>query len=172
MLRFSAFLLVAALVGLIALYVKEFAVFARTLRVGGLVVGSMMVAGVLIGAAVYALRHRLQPWARHGTEVALLTVFGLLFAPLAGSLLNRAGGATVYQNFEFVNEVPYMTAGYGVLKGEKIRPTGYRLWVREGERLHRLRYKKQAYFPLTLPGEQISLPVQTGLFGVRVVWLE
>jgi len=172
MLRFSAFLLVAALVGLIALYVREFNVFARTLAVSRLVVGSMLGAGVLIGAAVYALRHRLQPWGRHGTELTLVAVFGMLFAPLAGSLLNRAVGVTAYQSFEFVNEAPYMTAGYGVLKGEKIRPTGYRLWVREGERLHRLRYKKQAYFPLTRPGDQVSLPVQTGLFGVRVVWLE
>lgn len=172
MLRFSAFLLVAALVGLIALYVREFAVFARTLEVRGLVVGSMLGASTLIGIGVYALRQRLQPWSRHGTELALVVMFGLLFAPLAGSLLNRAIGTTSYQSFEFVSETPYMTAGYGVLKGEKIQPTGYRLRVREGERVHRLRFKKQPYFPLSRPGDVVSLPVRTGLFGVRVVELE
>lgn len=172
MLRFSAFLLVAVVIGLIALYVREFAVFARTLEVRGLVVGSMIGAGVLIGLGVYALRHRLQPWERHGTELALVAVFGVLFAPLLGSLLNRAAGPVAYQTFQFVSEAPYMTAGYGVLKGEKIQPTGYRLRVLEGGRLFRLRYKKQAYFPLSRPGDTISLPLRTGLFGVRVAELE
>lgn len=170
--RFFAFLFVVVVIGLIALYVREFAVFARTLEVRGLVIGSMLGAAVLTGAGVYALRERLRPWDRHGTELALVAVFGLLFAPLLGSLLNRAVGRVAYQSFDFVSETPYMTAGYGVLKGEKIQPTGYRLWVREGERLRRLRYKKQAYFPLTRPGDTVSLPLRTGLFGVRVLELE
>jgi hypothetical protein len=172
MLRFSAFLLVAVVIGLIALYVREFTVFARTLEVFGLVVGSMIAGLLLIGAGIFGLRRRLQPWERHGTELALVAVFGMLFAPLLGSLLNRATGPMEYRTFDFVSETPYMTAGYGVLKGEKIQSTGYRLRVREGERVYRLRYKKQAYFPLNRPGDTISLPVRVGLFGVRVLELE
>ncbi len=172
MLRFSAFLLVAVVIGLIALYVREFAVFARTLEVRSLVVGSMIAGLLLIGAGIFGLRKRLQPWERHSTELALVAVFGMLFAPLLGSLLNRTTGSVAYQAFDFVSETPYMTAGYGVLKGEKIQPTGYRLRVREDERVYRLRYKKQAYFPLSRPGDTISLPVRTGLFGVRVLELE
>ncbi len=170
--RFFAFLFVVVVIGLIALYVREFAVFARTLEVRGLVIGSMIVGLLLIGAGILGFRRRLQPWERYGTELILVAAFGVLFAPLLGSLLNRAAGSMTYQTVEFVSEVPYMTAGYGVLKGEKIQPTGYRLRVRESGRLYRLRYKKHAYFPLSRPGDTVSLPVLTGLFGVRVMELE
>ncbi|HNG89981.1 MAG TPA: hypothetical protein PK858_07245, partial [Saprospiraceae bacterium] len=67
---------------------------------------------------------------------------------------------------------PYMTAGYGVLKGEKIQPTGYHLLVRQGSQLYRLRYRSQPYFPISRPGDTVSLPLRHGLFGVQVLDLK
>ena len=67
---------------------------------------------------------------------------------------------------------PYFASGYGVLKDEKIQPTGYYLLVRQNGQMHRFKYKKQAYYPLTKPGEVIMLPVQRGIFGPRVVLLK
>lgn len=164
--------LVVMIIGLILLYVREFEVFSRTLGVGRLVVGSMIAAILLAAGAIYRWRERLQPWDRHITEVVLVVVFGVLFAPLFGSLLNRSVGHTEQQSFEFISEIPYLSAGYGVLKGEKVRPTGYRLQVREKDQIHHIRYKEQPYYPLTRPGDPVLLPVRVGLFGVRIVDLK
>lgn len=169
MIRIAAFLGVAALIGLIALYVREFEVFARTLQARSLVLGAMAIGAGIIALGVYALRSRFQPWDRHVTELLLLGVFGVLFSPLFGSWLNRAVGQVQYESFEFVSETPYLTAGYGVIKGKKISPTGYRLQVRREGQLYRLRYRQHAYFPLSRPGDTVALPLRTGLFGVQVM---
>lgn len=100
-----------------------------------------------------------------------MLVFSVLFAPLFGSLLNRSLGESTTQSFDFVAETAYFASGYGILKGEKLSPTGWRLTVREGKTERRLKYKKQAYFPLTKPGDKILLPIRRGVFGVRVVEL-
>lgn len=157
---------------LIVLYVREFEVFSRTLQTRSLVLGSMLAGLVLISVLVFVYRRHFQPWHRHVTELMLLGVFGVLFSPLLGSLLNRAGSVAQQQSFEFVSETPYMTAGYGVLKGEKIQPTGYRLLVRRHGDLYRLRYRSQPYFPLSRPGDTVSLPLRRGLFGVQVLDLK
>ena len=167
-----AFALVIVIIGLIWLYVREFEVFSRTLGISRLVIGSMLTAMLLATGAIYRWRERLQPWDRHATEVILVVVFGVLFAPLFGSWLNRMVGHTEQQPFEFVSEIPYLAAGYGVLKGEKVRPTGYRLQVRENGQLHRIRYKEHPYYPFTRPGDPVLLPVKVGWLGVRIVDLK
>ncbi len=158
--------------GLIYLYAREFPILSNTINVMQLVVGSML-AMLLLGAGLlWWFRERLQPWSRHVTEIALVLTFSVLFAPLFGSLLNRGLGKTESQSFIFIAETPYIAMGYGFMKNTSLKPTGYFLAVsdRSGQRL-RLRYKKQAYYPITRPGEAISLPVRRGLFGIRVVEL-
>ncbi|HMX39886.1 MAG TPA: hypothetical protein PK971_09965 [Saprospiraceae bacterium] len=172
MLRTLAFAAAFAFLLLIGLYVREFEVFSRTLQVRALVIGSMLTGAALIGVLVLAFRRRFQPWHRHVTELLFIGVFGMLFSPLFGSLLNRLGSTAQQQSFEFVGETPYMTAGYGVLKGEKIQPTGYHLLVRQGSQLYRLRYRSQPYFPISRPGDTVSLPLRHGLFGVQVLDLK
>lgn len=156
---------------LIWLYVREFAVLSNTLEVKGLVIGSMLVGGLISAGLIWRWRNRFTPWERHFPEVVLMLVFSVLFAPLFGSLLNRGLGKSTTQSFDFVAETAYFASGYGILKGEKLTPTGWRLTVREGKKERRLKYKKQAYFPLTKPGDKILLPIRRGVFGVRVVEL-
>lgn len=158
--------------GLMALYVREFAVLSNTIGVLRLIIGSMVVMLLLGAGLLWRFRERFTPLSRHVTEIALILVFSLLFAPLFGSLLNRGLGRTEFQSFEFISETPYIATGYGFLKNTSIRPTGYFLEIkdRSNQRL-RLRYKKQAYYPITQPGQQIMLPVRRGLFGIRVVEL-
>ncbi len=156
---------------LIWLYVREFAVLSNTLEVKGLVIGSMLVGGLISAGLIWRWRNRFTPWERHFPEVVLMLVFSVLFAPLFGSLLNRSLGESTTQSFDFVAETAYFASGYGILKGEKLTPTGWRLTVREGKTERRLKYKKQAYFPLTKPGDKILLPIRRGVFGVRVVEL-
>lgn len=157
---------------LIWLYTREFKTFTNTIGAGRFVLGAMLAGAVVAASVWYALRKRLTPWESHLPETFTIFTFTVLFAPLFASLFNRAGGEREYQEFVFVSEMPYLSSGYGLLKGEKIKPSGYRLTVQEGEKVYRLQYKKQEYFPLTKPGDVIELPVQKGLLGVRVVELE
>ncbi|MBK8969709.1 MAG: hypothetical protein R3D58_01945 [Saprospiraceae bacterium] len=170
--KLTAFGLVIAFGALIWLYTREFPVFTNTINAGRLVLGAMIAGALLAAAALYAFRKRLLPLDRHVPEIAVTVVFSALFAPLFASLLNRAGGPIVYQSFEFVSEIPYLSSNYGLLKGEKIKPTGMRLQVKEEGKLYRFQYKKQPYFPITEPGEQILLPMRKGLLGFRILQLK
>lgn len=157
--------------GLVWLYTREFPVFSNTIGVRTLVLASCL-AGALAGSGmIYTLRHRLTPWGRHLPEVAIILAFPVIFAPLFGSLINRAGGELEHQSFGFISEQPYVSSNYGLLKGEKIKPTGYRLYVKEGARVLKFRYKSQAYYPITRQGEIVLLPVRKGLLGFRVMEL-
>lgn len=146
---------------------------SNTIHVGRLVLGSMISMLLLGGSLLWRFRERLQPWSRHVTEISLVLVFSTLFAPLFGSLLNRGLGEMGFETFEFIGETPYIATGYGFMKNTTVRPTGYYLEVqdRDGQRL-RFRYKKQKYYPITQPGQSISLPVRRGLFGIRIVELD
>ena len=167
--RLLAFIAVLFFFGLIWLYTREFPVFSNTIGAKSLVLGSLL-AGALAGSGLlYALRHRLTPWGNHLPEVCTILAFSILFAPLFGSLLNRAGGGKQEQSFEFISEQPYLSSNYGLLKGEKIKPTGYLLYVREGKCILRFQYKSQPYYPITKPGEAVLLPVHKGLLGFRVM---
>ncbi len=170
--KLTAFGLVIAFGALIWLYTREFPVFTNTIGAGRLVFGAMIAGALLAAAALYAFRERLRPWDRHVPEIATVLVFTTLFAPLFASLLNRAGGPVEHQSFEFVSEIPYLSSNYGLLKGEKIEPTGMRLLVKEDGKLYRFQYKKQPYFPITEPGERILLPMRKGLLGFRVLELK
>ncbi len=133
---------------------------------GAAVFGALAGGGLLL-----VLRLRLTPWALHLPEVFTILLFSILFAPLFASLINRSAGSTTFESFEFISETPYLSSPYGLLKGEKIKPTGYALRVREKGRLLRFQYQKQAYYPLTRTGDPILLPVKHGLLGFRVVEL-
>lgn len=161
-----------AFIGLMALYVREFRVFSNTIGVKSLVVGAIVAALALAGGFLYFFRTRFQPWQRHQTEITLLFFLSAFFAPLLASLLNRGLSRSAEQSFEFIAERPYVASGYGILKGETLKPSGYYLDVRQNGQLYRFSYKSQAFFPLTRPGELILLPLQKGLFGCRVISLK
>ncbi|MCC6283591.1 MAG: hypothetical protein IT262_23500 [Saprospiraceae bacterium] len=170
--KIYAFLAVLTLFFLGGLYVREYAFLFNSIGVKGLVAGSVLLALVVACGGLWLGRDRFTPLKRHVPEVLLILFFSVLFAPLFGSLLNRAFSLKEYHSFEFVSEAPYFASGYGLLKGEKIEPTGYFLTVREKGQLHRFKYKGQAYYPLTKPGERVLLPVRRGIFGVRVMLLK
>jgi hypothetical protein len=173
-LRFKllAWLAILIFAGLMWLYVREFAILFNTIGAGWLVAGSMLVGALAASGVLWRWHERFTPWERHLPEVLLILVFSVLFAPLFGSLLNRSLGKNDFQSFEFVSETPYFSSNYGLLKGEKLRPTGWYLTVQENRRQHKFKYTTQTYYPLTRPGETILLPVRKGFFGCRVVLLK
>jgi hypothetical protein len=162
---------VVLLIVLIWLYVREFPRFSNTIGVGGLVLVSVLGGVVAAAAIIYAGRRRLRPWSRHWPEIIIIAVPLLFFAPLFGSLLNRAGGPVEYESFDFEAETPYIASAYGILKEQRLKPTGYYLYVRQNGRPYRFQYSRQPYYPITRDGEKILLPVRSGLLGFRVVVL-
>ncbi len=165
---------VAALVGLVWLYVREFPVFENTVGIGRLAVGSI---AVTVAAAVLLLFFNRKKLAEHGDKMPVIMaalILPALFAPLFGSLLNRAGaGDPAERSFVFQKEEAFHMSRFGLLAGmQKESPSGWHLFVRDGAKAYRFRYEKQAYFPLTKPGEQVLLPVKIGLLGFPVVDLE
>lgn len=170
--RLLAALLVIFFGLLVWLYVREFRYLSNTMGVKWLVFGSMLAMSVLTMAIFWKFRERFSPLERHLPEVLLISVFSLLFAPLFGSLLNRGLGSPRPRSFEFVAETAYYASGYGILKGEKLKPTGWKLQVKDAGKILRFQYKKQAYFPLSKPGDVIMLPIQKGLFGIEVMELK
>ncbi|MBL7807837.1 MAG: hypothetical protein JNN28_08495 [Saprospiraceae bacterium] len=157
---------------LVWLYVREFQYLSNTIAVKSLVTGSVSVAAIVIGAGLWKWRDRFLPLDRHLPEVLLIVTFSLLFAPLFGSLINRGFGNNTHRSFEFVAETAFFASGYGILKGEKIKPTGWKLQVRDAGKTLQFKYKKQAFFPLSQPGDVILLPINKGLFGFEVVALK
>ena len=169
--RLFAFLLTLGFFLLIWMYVREFPILSNSIGGRWLVLGSMLTGLLLSGGLIYRFRERFTPWDRHRPDVTFIVITCLFFAPLFGSWMNRAVGSTTFQSFDFVSETPFIASGYGMLKGEKIKPSGYHLLVQENGRQRRFKYKKQSYYPVTKPGEKIMLPIREGLFGVRVMLL-
>lgn len=170
--RLAAFGFMLFLFGLVVLEVREFPVFSNTVGVGQLVLRSVFTAALLAAILVFLMRQRLKPWKNHWTEIVFLVFPMLFFSPMFGSWLNRASGQVENQPFEFLSERAFFSSGYGLLKGEKVKPSGYLLTVREGDKLLTFKYKQQEYFPITKPGEIVLLPVRVGLLGWRTVTLK
>ena len=144
------------------------------MHAGRLVIGALLF-GAIVGASIlYAFRTRIQPFERHLPEIGSTLAFCIVFMPLFASLLNRASNSVEYQSFSFVSEQPYVSSNYGVLKGEKIKPSGYRLIVKDRNtgQQHLFQYKTQAYYPLTKLGEPVLLPMRKGLLGCDILTLK
>ncbi len=170
--RIFAVLLTLCFFCLIGLYTLEFPVISNTINGGSLAVGSM-ITGLLVSAGLlWRFRERFTPWDRHRPDVAFIVVSSMFFAPLLGSWLNRGLGETELQSFDFVAETPFVASGYGILQGEKVKPSGYHLQAIDNGIKRRFKYKTQEYYPLTKPGEKIMLPIRKGFFGARVMLLK
>ncbi|HLP95751.1 MAG TPA: hypothetical protein VK168_17025 [Saprospiraceae bacterium] len=170
--RLLAAVLVILFGCIVFLYVREFRYLSSTIGVKWLVAGSMLVVAVLTSAGLWRWRDRFTPLDRHLPEVLLISVFSVLFAPLWGSLINRALGKETHRSFIFESETAYYASGYGILKGEKLKPTGWKLRVNDGGVSRLFTYKSQSYYPLSKPGDVILLPITKGLFGFEVIELK
>ncbi|MFZ4633779.1 MAG: hypothetical protein ACOYNO_06190 [Saprospiraceae bacterium] len=171
--KFLAFLAVLALFAVVWLYTREFHVLSNTIAGNRLVWGALSFGALFSVALIWFFRQRFKPWEKHRPEVFLLFFSLTLIMPLLASLLNRSGGAIQHRSFVFLSEKPFAEAGYGVLKGEVLKPTGYFLLVKDhAGNAHRFRYKQQAYYPMTKAGEAVLLPMRKGLLGFEYLDLD
>ncbi len=165
-----AWLLVAlALIGLIVLYVFEFWWMDNTIEVEGLVLYALVV-GAVLGAALgwWLSRHVVESYERF--RIVVLWMFlAALFAPLAASLSNRLlAGRVEWRELEVVRVEQFAQSRLGFMKGEKVQPEGYYLFVLWGEGLERFRFRRLPE-PLPRRGQKIEVPVRHGFWGFEVV---
>lgn len=170
--KLFALLLTLCFFTLIWLYVREFPVSSNTIGGRWLTAGSMLTGLLVSSGIIWRFRDRFIPWERHRPDVTFIVISTMFFSPLLGSYLNRGLGSTTFQSFDFVSETPFVASGYGILKGEKVKPTGYHLLVQENGVVHKFKYTSQSYYPVTKPGEKIMLPIRKGLLGARVMLLK
>ena len=167
-------LLVPAIILLFWLYVREFHVFDNTIGIKQLALSSIAVA--LVGSAVFLFfwRKKIAVLEDKLPIIFAALIFPALFAPLFGSLINRLGASEPSErSFIFQKETPFRMSRFGFLAMlQQESPSGYHLFVEENGKNYRFTYQKQAYFPLTKPGEIVLLPVETGLLGFPIVSLK
>ena len=155
---------------LVVLYVFEFRVFDRTLEVKTLVIRSLLF-GILPGAWLGYLFRRS---GKDLTEKVQIYVFfilmSVLFMPLFGSLTNRMLSFRPVRTVqvELEGETPFYASRFGVIKGEKIEPTGFYTFFYYNGHLERLK-SKQALFPGKERGDQVDLDLRKGLWGYDLV---
>ncbi|MEZ4892241.1 MAG: hypothetical protein R2778_04410 [Saprospiraceae bacterium] len=126
----TAALLTIAFFVLIYLYVQEFPILSNTVGGKYLVIASMVVGLLLSLMFIFYNKTRFQPYDHHRPDITFIIVCSMFFAPLLGSWLNRSLGTTTDQSFKFISEKPFYASGYGVIKGEKMKVSGYHLLVK------------------------------------------
>lgn len=167
------FITLVLLFGGIVLYVKEFYYFNRTFALGRMV-GIAMVVGLLVGWLIYL---RMRRFAEDGVDrmrvFAFCVIPTILFMPLIASLSNRllSSGEGVETPVSFVSQEPFLSDRGGLIKGEKIQPSGCRLFFYEGEKLHRI-INNQCNYGQQHRGDTIVLELHKGLWGVTWVAAE
>jgi len=150
-------------------YIYEVNIWQNTLHPLYLVISATLLCLLLGGFLVWKLRPRLTPVHKHLPELFALLFLLVVLCPLFVSLLNRSLGTETYQSFEFIAEKPHIFTQVGrAIRGKPVKE-GFELTVRDGRQIRTFRYKKQAYFPLTKPGEPIMVPITRGLLGSNIV---
>ncbi|MDX1942335.1 MAG: hypothetical protein SFU99_17350 [Saprospiraceae bacterium] len=158
------------IVGLIVLYVFEFEYFNRTFQVGTMTFWSMLI-GIAFGLLVARRFLKSANDLIDRVRVVLLCTVGIaIFMPLFASLSNRLWSfhPTTPVAVEFVESEAYIGSALGLMRGEKITPTGHRTFVYRDTKLLKIQ-TKEALFPEAQRGDTVQLPVKKGLWGFEFV---
>jgi hypothetical protein len=167
-LRYGLFALF--LIGLIVLYAFEFEWFERTINFPLLAKLSLL-AGLLAGLA-WGQKYAKQEFGL--TEKIQVYIYFcamcMVFSPLAASLTNRLIPLHSVREVtvDYVSQEAYYASRVGLLKGETMKPTGYRLRFYYRQKIRAIDGPKP--FPVQLKrGEETPLRIRTGLWGFEVV---
>lgn len=161
--------LALSLIALLALYVLEFWWMDNTIDIATLAwvaAGVALVAGLLLG--LYVARYERDAFDRF-RMVMIVASLCTLFGPFFGSLSNRLlAGPVHYVEVPVRRVEAFAQSRLGFIKGERIEPQGYYLFVWYGDELERLRFRSLPE-PPPVRGQSIRLPVRRGLWGFEVV---
>ncbi len=150
------------------LYVFEFWWLDNTLRASTLVWRSLLVAAAVGAALGWWLGRRLDDAFDRFRAVVIVAFLAGLFGPLLGSLSNRLLSAPPRQEaVQVVRVEAFAQSRLGFMKGEKVKPEGYYLFVLWGDELERLRFRVLPD-PPPARGDTLHLEVLPGLWGFAV----
>ncbi len=160
------------LIGSIILLVLQFRQFGLMWKIENLLFAAL---GLLVICCAAAARYTIRKYgtlADYTTELALLGISLIPTCLLTAYWLNQSRtGEVVEMPFTFVSEQAYISAPLGMLKNEKHNKK-YKLTVKTvNNKLAHFTYEGIARFPLTQPGEQVTLPMRCGLLGTHTIIL-
>jgi hypothetical protein len=167
--KFFIFLSMMALLGVIVLYVLEIQWFQNYFEAKNLVVFALL-AGVAIGVLLgYLLRNKAKEQVEKMQLWVACLIIPVLLMPLIASLANRlfAEQATPTK-VEFWEEKAYLMNRFGQIKGERMEPSGYYIFIIKNGEMVRLESDKPM-FPNAQKGDTVEVPIRKGLFGVAFV---
>lgn len=156
--------------GVIVLYVREFYYFSRTMRIGWLIGGAVIIgAGVGLWYSGKFLNKKMEFDERLPIRIFFLAA-GAIFFPMFASILNRMTPTRPYYiAVELVEEKPFIADRGGILEDQPLQPSGYYLFFYYDNQLIRITNKKQWYAGKSR-GDTVMIPAKTGLLGFQYIY--
>lgn len=154
----------------VILYVFEFRQFEQLLNTRLFLIITASI-GALIGIG---LSWKFQSNGSDLTDKVQIYVFFILicaiFTPLWASITNRvlAFGAERIEKVEFWEQNAYYSSRGGLIKGEKLKPTGYYTFLLRDSELIRLETKNLIYLGKQR-GDSVDLTIKKGFLGMPYI---
>ncbi len=163
--KFTILFSLLALLGTIVLYVLELKWFQNYFEAKKLVVGALLVGaaiGVLLG---YLLRNKAKEQVEKMQLWVTCLIIPVLMMPLFASLTNRLfAEQSTPTKVEFWEEKAYFQSRFGQIKGERMEPSGYYVFIITNGEMVRLENGKPV-FPNAQKGDTVKVPIRQGLLG-------
>lgn len=157
--------------GVVVLYALEIGWINRTLH-GSQLVQYGALAGFIAGAPLGAVAAWRAKYAADRPPFFFAVLLGcLMVGPLAGSLSNRlpaADQAITDTIVEVHLEEAFYNTRFGLIKGAKATPSGYRAFFYYKDQLTKVQVA-EPLFPGKRRGDEAVLPLKTGFWGFEFV---
>lgn len=153
------------LIGSIILLARQFRQFGLMWKMEHLIFAALALLLVFMLVAVIYTRNKYGKPSNHVTELALVAVSLMPTCLLAAYWVNQWKTSDTEMQFSFVSEQARISAPMGLMKNEK-RNKRWKLTVKTADdQLAHFSYEGIPRFPLTQPGEPVTLPMRCGLLG-------
>ncbi len=158
------------LLAMVVLYALEFKYFHLTFNLQGLILKGVVV-GLIVGVELgWWFRRHAEDLTERIQLYVFFIVLSMVFMPLLVSLSNRfvtlKPSASI--NVDYVGTEAFYSDRFGLIKGQKVEPTGYYLFFYYNNRLQRIELKAPI-FKDSVRGATITLPVWQGIWGHQVI---
>jgi hypothetical protein len=165
---YSTPILFVGSVGLVVMQFDHYSLMWQTglfmTWIGGVWCMMMALVGWVLHKRTGNIQKYITEWALIGLAILPLVIYIV-------TLFNQLGKGKEEVPFTFSMEQGIRTAALGMLKGESLKATKFRLiTIDQDSKRRSFTYKNGPLYPLTQSGETIALPMRQGWLGVD--WVE